>query len=244
MLFELSPKPRGRSAVEEVLTLGARRIPLALNRNVRARRYILRLGRNGQASVTIPRWGSAAEARRFAERNSAWLERQLERLASLPERPKEWFLGTELLLRGELVRIEACVNGEKGLVRVGSQTIRVPDATADLRVAVEGYLWDLARQELPPKVLEYAGVHGLQVGRIAVRNQRSRWGSCSRHGTISLNWRLVQVPPLASNYIIVHELMHLRQMNHSALFWREVERAFPDYQLAERWLREHSSLLK
>jgi hypothetical protein len=77
-----------------------------------------------------------------------------------------------------------------------------------------------------------------------VRNQKSRWGSCSRRGTISLNWRLIQAPPFVCDYIILHELSHLKEMNHSARFWHEVERVCPDYKMAERWLKQHSVLLK
>jgi predicted metal-dependent hydrolase len=82
------------------------------------------------------------------------------------------------------------------------------------------------------------------VRRVTVRNQRSRWGSCSRRGTISLNWKLIQAPPFVRDYIILHELMHLRQMNHSARFWREVENVCPEYQVAGKWLKQNSGLLK
>jgi hypothetical protein len=82
------------------------------------------------------------------------------------------------------------------------------------------------------------------VCRVVVRNQRTRWGSCSRRGTLSLNWRLVQAPVFVRDYIILHELMHLREMNHSARFWRLVEAACPDYAMAERWLKAHANLLR
>jgi predicted metal-dependent hydrolase len=84
----------------------------------------------------------------------------------------------------------------------------------------------------------------LPARRVTVRNQRSRWGSCSRHGTISLNWRLIQTPTHVQDYIILHELCHLREMNHSARFWREVERVCPNSAAAERWLNQHSALLR
>jgi len=85
--------------------------------------------------------------------------------------------------------------------------------------------------------------HEVTVAAVSVRNQRTRWGSCSRHGRISLNWRLIQTPVFVSDYIILHELMHRRQLNHSARFWQEVERVCPEYQKAERWLKQHSALL-
>jgi predicted metal-dependent hydrolase len=96
---------------------------------------------------------------------------------------------------------------------------------------------------LTARVLELAVANGLRVGRVSVRNQKSRWGSCSRRGTISVNWRLIQTPVFVRDYIILHELAHLRQLNHSKKFWQEVERMCPDYREAERWLKAHRDVL-
>ena len=212
-------------------------------RNPHARRYLLRLRPDGTARVTIPRGGSTEVARQFVERHAAWLERQFQRLQAQPRKPAVWTIGTEILLRGDAVRIEAGFNGESGITRFGGELIRVSNP-ADLRSAIEGHLRQLATRELPPRVLELAIRHGLTVRRITVRSQKSRWGSCSRRGTISLNWRLIQTPAFVSDYICLHELTHLRQMNHSPRFWREMERVCPDYPMAERWLKEHSGLLR
>jgi predicted metal-dependent hydrolase len=213
-------------------------------RNPRARRYLLRLRPDGTARVTIPRGGSTAVARQFVERHAAWLERELQRLQTQPRKPVVWKIGTEIFLRGDAVRIEAGLNREVETVRFGSESVRVSDPAADLRLAIEGHLRQLATRELSPRVLELAARHGLTVRRVTVRSQKSRWGSCSRRGTISLNWRLIQTPAFVSDYICLHELMHLRQMNHSPRFWREMERVCPDYRMAERWLKEHSGLLR
>ncbi len=98
--------------------------------------------------------------------------------------------------------------------------------------------------ELVPRTLELAQQHQLRVTRVTVRNQRSRWGSCSARGTISLNWRLIQTPLFVRDYIILHELMHLREMNHSARYWRCVEEVCPDYRTAEAWLKANHGLLR
>ena len=143
-----------------------------------------------------------------------------------------------------MVRIETAPDARAQTVRCGSESVRVSDPDADLRPAIEDHLRRLAARELPPRVLALAARHGLTVRRITIRSQKSRWGSCSRRGTISLNWRLIQTPVHVSEYILLHELMHLRQMNHSPRFWQEVERVCPDYRMAERWLKEHSGLLR
>lgn len=101
-----------------------------------------------------------------------------------------------------------------------------------------------AARDLPPRLLELAAAHGLTVSRVSVRNQRSRWGSCGRDGHICLNWRLVLMPSWVRDYVIVHELMHLRQMDHSPAYWQLVAAACPDYQKARRWLRDHGTSLR
>jgi predicted metal-dependent hydrolase len=97
-----------------------------------------------------------------------------------------------------------------------------------------------ARRELPPRLLELAAQHGLTVSRISIRNQRWRWGSCSRSGHICLNWRLVTMPPTVRDYVLLHELMHLKRMDHSPKFWKLVAAVCPDYQEARAYLRTTS----
>ena len=231
------------STDENWLRVGARPVRLCFVRNRRARRYVLRLRPDGAARVTIPRGGSLAEGTQFAKRNVPWLEQQLLRQALRPRRTETWSEGTEILFRGERVRLELGANGEAGLVRFGAEAVRTSNATGDLRPAIERHLWKLAARELPPRVLELGALHHLPVQRVTVRNQRSRWGSCSRRGTISLNWRLVQAPGFVRDYIVLHELAHLKEMNHSKRFWSEVERLCPGFAEAERWLKQHANLL-
>lgn len=212
--------------------------------NRRARRYVLRLRPDGVARVTVPRGGSRAEALRFVERNRPWLAQQVEKLASRSKTRQEWSVGTAILLRGESVRIEAGTNGESGTIRFGSETIQVDNTADDLRGRIERHLREIAAKEFPARVFELAARHQLTVKRVTVRNQRTRWGSCSRRATISMNWRLIQAPSTVRDYLIFHELAHLREMNHSPRFWREVEKLCPEYRIAEKWLREHSTLLR
>jgi len=226
---------------------------------------VLRLRPDGSARVTIPRNGSNSEARRFVERSKQWLERQFQRRVLHPTRPTQWFIGTQILFRGEAVTLTAgppnpvaadvsslhytsqmertYVRCYGSMARFGTESVRVDDIAADLRRPIEMHLWKLAAKELPQRVTECAAEHGFEVRRVTVRNQRSRWGSCSPSRTISLNWRLIQTPTFVRDYIILHELCHLRHMNHSHRFWREVERVCPEFETAERWLKQHSFLL-
>jgi predicted metal-dependent hydrolase len=94
-----------------------------------------------------------------------------------------------------------------------------------------------AARELPPRLLELAARFGSTVAKISVRNQRWRWGSCSRRGHICLNWRLVTMPDSVRDYVLIHELMHLKRMDHSPTFWKLVAEACPGYEEARAWLR-------
>jgi predicted metal-dependent hydrolase len=93
------------------------------------------------------------------------------------------------------------------------------------------------------RLLELAAEVDLAVSKVSVRNQRWRWGSCSPNGHVCLNWRLVSMPPWVRDYVMIHELMHLRRMDHSKKFWKLVAQACPDYEAARRWLRDHGRAL-
>ncbi|MDH4066180.1 MAG: M48 family metallopeptidase [Acidobacteriota bacterium] len=103
--------------------------------------------------------------------------------------------------------------------------------------ADEAVLRRRAAEELPRQLSELAARHGIAVGRVSVRNQRSRWGSCSPRGAIMLNWRLVLVPDFVREYVMLHELMHRHELNHSPRFWRLVAAVCPRLVDARRWLR-------
>jgi len=94
-----------------------------------------------------------------------------------------------------------------------------------------------AERELPARLLELAAQHGVAVNRVSIRNQRSRWGSCGRDGHICVNWRLVRMPSWVRDYVLIHELMHLRRLDHSPAYWTLVAVACPAYEDARRWLR-------
>jgi len=241
MQFEFRFGP-GRSIAPEQfwLTVGAQRVRLHFLRHPRARRYVLRLNSDGSARVTLPRRGSMTEARRFVHRNISWLERQLLRQAAQAHRPLPLLPHSEILFRGESVRLEK--SGEE--IRFATETLHINNAVTDFRFPIERHLWRLAARELPLRVLELAKLHQFSVQKVTVRNQRSRWGSCSRSGTISLNWRLIQAPPFVRDYLILHELAHLREMNHSRRFWNEVAKLCPNFPEAESWLKLNAGLLR
>jgi len=212
-------------------------------RSDRARHYRLTLGRDGAAVATIPRRGSEREARRFVEQHRGWLERARARQHARPQAAVVWTAGTSVLWRGREEAIQ--LDGETGRPRVmlGADVFKVARTDGDLRPALEAQFARRARIELPARTWELAAGTGSEIKRVVIRSQRSRWGSCSARGTISLNWRLIQAPDFVRDYIIYHELAHRREMNHSARFWARVETLCPSWRDAERWLKSGGSLL-
>jgi len=201
----------------------------------RARRYIMRIRPDGALRVTIPRGGSRSEALRFATRHLSWAARERARLAASRRPPARWTEGTSILIDGELVPIVRDGN----MVRAGALVVPAPVHLVDLRPAIELALREEAKQTLPPQLLALAARYDLHVTRVTIRNQRSRWGSCSPSGCIALNLRLLQMPPSVREYILLHELMHLRHADHSRRFWTAVQGVCPAFRQAERWLKKH-----
>ena len=216
---------------------------MVYERNLRAKHYRLKLRRDGVAVATIPARGTEKAARAFVASHAEWLERTREKERKRPRLADRWTVGTQMLWRGEMVEIRRGGTPEKPAVCLAADVFRVAHYDGDLRPTLESGFLRRAKIELTSRTWELAARTGMAVTRVSVRNQRTRWGSCTEAGVISLNWRLVQCPPSVSDYIIYHELMHLREMNHSKRFWKAVGEVCPDWQDAELWLKEHGALL-
>ncbi len=119
----------------------------------------------------------------------------------------------------------------------------VSDLSDDQRAFLEKKYIDAAREYFPKRVAYFHSFTGGAYKRITIRDQKTRWGSCSAKGTLSFNWRLMLAPPAILDYVVVHELCHLTHMDHSAAFWQAVETVYPDYRNARKWLKDHGQEL-
>ena len=134
---------------------------------------------------------------------------------------------------------------------VEKQRIRIRKRAAEIRLADQNplspedirLLADQALRELPPRIAAYAGQMGVTYGRVTIRNQKTRWGSCSSKGNLNFNCLLMLTPREVQDYVIVHELSHRKEMNHSPKFWAVVEEVLPDYKKRRNWLRENGSAI-
>lgn len=119
----------------------------------------------------------------------------------------------------------------------------VSNLTDSQRAALTQRYIAAAREYFPKRAAYFRQFTGGTYNRITIRDQKTRWGSCSARGTLSFNWRLMLAPPAILDYVVVHELCHLTHMNHSPAFWQAVEAVYPDYREARKWLKEHGQEL-
>ncbi len=223
------------------VVIGQSKIPLECVRNTRAKRYIVRLLPELVLRVTIPRGGSRKEALRFVSENFAWVEKQFLslRLQDSLVLSNARQAAKTVLFRGRRVPVNWISKDDSLAKRSIPQAMSTSESGEDLRDAMEKCLLTLAKEELPKLTFRLAKLHGFAPRRVTIRNQKTRWGSCSSTGGISLNWRLVQVPAFVRDYVILHELVHLDQLNHSTRFWKRLARACPNHNAAEAWLKMH-----
>ncbi|HEY1171838.1 MAG TPA: SprT family zinc-dependent metalloprotease [Verrucomicrobiae bacterium] len=229
---------------EIVLSSESGEIPLKIHHNRKARRYLLRIRPDGSLRVTIPRYGNREEAMRFVARQNEWIIQHRAKVLARKQIAQPVMHGSLIRFRGEKIPLQVHTHDSIHTLHFCDQMISSNVAKDDWRPLIELHLRTLAEEEFPKLVQTLARQHGSEVKHVSIRDQKSRWGSCSARKTISLNWRLIQAPLFVLEYVIVHELMHLREMNHSARFWQHVASAFPRHKEAEQWLKDFGKELR
>ena len=215
---------------------------MRLRRHRQARRYTLRIHAvTREVVLTMPPRGSLKEARAFAQKHGGWIAARLMRLPDAAP----FAHGTVLPLRGLDHRI-VHRREQRGTVWVesgaeGEHLLCVAGAAPHLPRRVSDFLKREAKAELERASRQAAEALGVAVRRVSIRDQSSRWGSCSTTGVLSYSWRLILAPPFVLDYLAAHEVAHLIEMNHSRRFWRLVEKICPDVGRAKAWLNAHGA---
>jgi predicted metal-dependent hydrolase len=231
-------RPSEPSAI--TIEFGGETYRIRVQRHRQARRYTLRVQSTVREVVlTMPPRGSVKEARAFAQKHGAWIAARLSRLPQ----PAPFAHGLVLPLRGELHRIEHRPR-ERGTVWVelgddGARLLCVAGEAPHLPRRLTDWLKREAKRELEAASRRAAGKLGVAIKRVSVRDQSSRWGSCSTNGVLSYSWRLILAPPFVLDYLAAHEVAHMVEMNHSRAFWRVVTRIYPNVARAKTWLDSH-----
>ena len=226
----------------DTVRLGAVEVPYAFKRVPRRRHVHILVNDEGTIEVRAPWRFSLAKARELLRENAQWVMQSLDSVREkLAQRPR-LVTGAHLRLLDESLRLDvrpraqvdlfANARSWRGRVERRGTVLRVSTTSLgddELRALIESWYRREAATHLAGRVEHYSPRLGVRPSRVTIRGQRSRWGSCSGKGTVSLNWRLMMVRNTLVDYVVVHELCHLRHMNHSPHFWAMVSGIIPDY---------------
>ncbi len=220
------------------------------------------VGRDGAVHVKAPNGLPKYKIDQLVQRKAGWIEKKRAEVCLLEQKiPAHSFQeGDHFLIFGEAYRLVFCNRQSKGPaeVRVDQENKLLVIGTADttpphIQKELEGWYIRQAKQVFPARVSLYysqvaqmAGRMGKEIGsvnRISIRNQKTRWGSCSSKGNLNFNWRLLMAPNEVLDYVVVHELCHFAYLDHSKLFWQMVEGVLPGFQEQKEWLKANGALL-
>ncbi len=227
-----------RTHRRELLKIDGRAVEVTMRLNPRARRLIVKVHPStGEVTVVAPSQRALDRALDFARGETPWIARQLARVPKpIALRP-----GAVIPFRGrehEIVKGEgrgpAVHDPKEHVIRVGGAEEHAPRRLGD-------FLKREARKLLETRTREYAARIDARVKRVTVRDTSSRWGSCSTAKCISYSWRLILAPEFVLDYVVAHEVAHLREMNHSPRFWRVVKSLAPDIESPQAWLRKNGA---
>lgn len=232
------------------IALGDSDVPYSVRISSRARRVRLEIGKDKGLLVVVPRGFSLAGVTSVLSRKAHWILRKLDYFQSLSTsaRDRKPGDGTLVPYRGKSLALDICMRpGCRPMVKREDGHLRVmtPSSTSPvIRDALDRWYRREARQIVTRRAQSLAREFGVSYNRLYIRNQRTRWGSCSTRRNLSFNWRLIMMPPEVMDYVIIHELTHLEVLNHSRHFWQLVGARCSGYQTHKSWLRENGCELR
>ncbi len=210
--------------------------PFAVRVSPRARRLTARVHVGGRVEIVVPVGVSARAVRDFVQRFTPWIDRKVAAMQCFAEPAEPVPQSVEFAFTRERFEVHWHEAERRGIATLGDRlAVQAPDDD-EARKLLRAWLKRAANERLAPALLQLAKTLNYSVERVVIRCQRTRWGSCSTRGTVSLNCSLVFLRPEVVRYLFVHELAHTKHMNHSAGFWRLVQTLEPDYRRLDREL--------
>jgi len=218
------------------IEFGDRRIPIEIQRKSRASRMKLRIERSGTVILVLPARAVLKSGLAFLKQELPWIGQKIRNIPL----PVPFLDGATVPVMG--VPHQICHAPERrGVVWQAKNMLYVAGKPEHLPRRIDDWLRKHAKSEIAPRAQNYADMLELDFKGITVRDQKTRWGSCSSTGRLNFSWRLIMMPETVMNYVIAHEVAHLRHMNHSAAFWSVVGELHPDVKPAKAWLKENGS---
>mgnify|MGYP001765241648 CR=1 FL=1 len=214
-------------------------VEVHLKRSARSRRFSLRVSRlDGKVTLTLPPRARESEAMTFLRGHEDWLRQTLAAMPVSQVAPVG--LGSVIPVEGRPLVLEP---GSGRGIRVQDDRLLVPGDPATVGARVAAWARVLARDRLAAASARYAALVDRRYTALALRDTRSRWGSCSPDGRLMFSWRLILAPPLVLDYVAAHEVAHLVEMNHSPAYWAVVSRICPGWQAQRAWLQDQGQTL-
>lgn len=220
-------------------------MPVQIDQFIRARRRTIsiQIKPDGQVIVRAPLRAAERIILEFVESKAGWIERKkAEAARHAPVATKQFKTGESFLLLGREIPLQV-VENQRAALTLTDQFILSKKAAPKAVDVFEKWYKARALQVLSERVKLYAAQHGFKPMRIRITSARTRWGSCSSRGTLSFTWRLVMAPIEVIDYVVVHELVHLKVKNHSKVFWDSVAALMPDYKQRLAWLKANGRSL-
>lgn len=219
---------------------------IPIEKVIRSHRRTIALEVTPQATLIVraPRRVPAAYINEMIREKSAWILRKMEEMRQRPEMPVHEYTEGELFYF--LGRVYPLYIVDDGSAMIGrTDRLCVPRALLpDIRRQIRRWYMAEAQTEIHARCMYFSMMTGYSPTSLRITDARQRWGSCTHKGGLNFSWRLVQAPLEIVDYVIVHELVHLRQHDHSKMFWSKVRELMPDYERRRRWLRENDRLLR
>ncbi len=228
------------------LNLGDCTVEVRVRESSTARTTRILLGAQRPLEIIVPAGTAAEEINAALRERRSWIAEKLKQVEAARDRP--FALGLQrsgiAWLRGKPVRADAVIaDRATASEQDGVLIVRGPDNSAREEALARWYRRS-AKNAIVEATQSEAARLGLEFAAVAIRDQRTRWGSCSASRNLSFNWRLVIVPEAVLRYVVIHELCHLRVPNHSRQFWRQLEAAAAGWQEQAAWLSEHGAELR
>lgn len=233
-----------RSYVSKENLDGIRPVEYRLIRSRKRKRTLTILVRDdGSVTVRAPAWTAEGEVKEFIRLKAGWIERKRREAEGKRESspPKPFREGEHFFYLGERYPLSHHIpaDGRAALEFDGRRFWMAKLSEERARALFVGWYRRMARRQIGPRVEYFSAALGLPCPPFRITNAAARWGSCSASNRLAFSWRLVLAPPAAIDYVVVHELAHMKEKNHASAFWRAVETAFPDSRAQRLWLREY-----
>lgn len=218
---------------------------IEINKLVRSKRKTLSLivETDGTLTVRAPLRMKETDIRHFIKEKIGWIKRKQARAREDARSARQYVDGEMFLYLGVEVPLRLVPDQKPALV-IDKVFKLTESAQPQAESVFEAWYKKQARMVLRERIAFFARSHNFKPGKLRISSARTRWGSCSPKGTMSFTWRLVMAPPDVIDYVVVHELCHLKEMNHSKAFWAQVEAIIPDYKCRRAWLKNHGKYLK